>query len=262
VIVNRVWQYHFGRGLVGTSSDFGQLGDRPSHPELLDWLALRFVGSGWQLKDLHRLILLSATYRQTALRTTPRVAQHRDPDNHWLWRANIRRLDAEPIRDAMLAVGGELDGSMGGPSVETSVTRRTIYTRVIRNSPDVLLRALDAPDGFVSTAQRDQSTTPAQALMLINGDWSFQRARALAARVDREAAADGPAPAIVRAYLLCFARRPEPLELTRALAFLQQMVNPQQPSLTDSFASTDSRMRALTELCHVLLNTNEFIYVD
>ena len=120
-MVNRVWQYHFGRGLVATTSDFGQLGKPPSHPELLDWLASRFVNDdGWRLKPMHRLIMTSAAYRQAALRPAPEVARMKDPDNRWLWRMNTRRLDAEQVRDAMLAVSGELQPEAGGPPADAN----------------------------------------------------------------------------------------------------------------------------------------------
>ena len=256
VIVNRIWQYHFGRGLVGTSSDFGQLGDTPTHPELLDWLASRFLTSGWQIKQLHRLILTSATYRQTALRPTPEIALQSDPDNHWLWRMNIRRLDAELIRDTMLAISGDLDLSIGGPSVESSQPRRTVYLKIIRNEPDPLMRAFDAPDGFISTAHRDESTTPTQALMLMNGDWSLERANALAERIECEIISGEPRKQVTRAYRLCFGRTPEQGELRRSVSFLQNLAaEPGQ-------STAESSWQALTSLCHVLLNANEFLYTD
>ena len=138
MIVNRVWQYHFGRGLVGTASDFGRLGEAPTHPELLDWLATEFVAQGWQLKPLHRLILTSAAYRQAAQRSQREIAAagRVDPDNRLLWKRTVQRLDAEEIRDAMLAASGELEPAMGGPSGPTTKPRRTIDTRVIRNTRD------------------------------------------------------------------------------------------------------------------------------
>src|SRR5262249_25440331 len=151
VIVNRIWQYHFGRGLVATASDFGRLGEKPSHPELLDWLAVRFVKEGWSFKALHRLILTSATYRHAAVAPVPAEALRKDPENRLLWRAQTRRLDAEQIRDAILAATGELDLRGGGPSVEAAKPRRTIYTKVIRNTRDPLLDVFDAPEGFNST---------------------------------------------------------------------------------------------------------------
>src|SRR5688572_16088417 len=158
VIVNRIWQYHFGRGLVATASDFGRLGEKPSHPELLDWLATRFVKEGWSFKKLHRLILTSAVYRQSGTAPAPENARVKDPENRWLWRMNTRRLDSEQIRDAILAATGELEFSMGGPSVDTSKPRRTIYTKVMRNTRDPMLDVFDAPEGFASTAPDRKST--------------------------------------------------------------------------------------------------------
>ena len=174
VIVNRVWQYHFGVGLATNSSDFGRLGDEPSHPELLDWLTKRFVDNGWRLKPLHRLILTSATYRQSALATND-AAMLEDPSNRLLWRQNIRRLDAEQIRDAMLAAVGELDRTAGGPSVGHAAPRRTIYTKVMRNTQDPLLAVFDAPDALASSPSRPTTTTAPQALFMINGSWTLQR---------------------------------------------------------------------------------------
>ncbi len=184
VIVNRVWQYHFGRGLAGTPSDLGNLGEEPSHPELLDWLTRRFVEDGWSLKRLHRRILLSATYRQTTRRSMPEVAARVDPSNRYLWRFSPRRLDAEQVRDAMLMASGELDLTMGGrPTDAATSSRRSIYTIKKRNSQNELLRALDAPNGFLSSSERQSTTTPTQALLLLNGDWPLTRAGRLAARV-------------------------------------------------------------------------------
>ena len=188
VIVNRVWQQHFGVGLVATASDFGRLGERPSHPELLDWLASRLIADGWRLKPLHRLIMTSATYRQSALHPGSEAARRNDPNNRWLWRMGLRRLDADQIRDTVLSVSGELDASQGGPSVDATAPRRTVYTKLVRYSPEPLLQAFDAPDGFVSTPQRDTTTTATQALQLLNGPWALGRAEKLARRLATESA--------------------------------------------------------------------------
>ena len=141
VVVNRVWQYHFGRGLVGTSSDFGKLGDKPTHPELLDWLANWFVENGWSLKKLHRLILTSSTYRQgsSPAEASATLARQVDPENRLLWRAPVRRLDAEQIRDSLLMASGELDLTEGGPAVDAFKPRRSIYTKVLRNTRSHLM---------------------------------------------------------------------------------------------------------------------------
>ncbi|HEY3836274.1 MAG TPA: DUF1553 domain-containing protein, partial [Bryobacteraceae bacterium] len=212
VIVNRVWQYHFGRGLVATASDFGKLGEGPSHPELLDWLAERFVAEGWSLKKLHREIMLSATYRQTAHRPVPELAAKIDPTNKYLWRFSPHRLDAEEVRDAMLAASGELDLKAGGPSEDGNSTRRSIYTTKKRNNQNELLRSLDAPAGFASTADRQSTTTPTQALLLLNGDWPLQRARKLASRVEK----------IDDAWIYALGRLPSERERQTAEAFLKK----------------------------------------
>jgi hypothetical protein len=219
VIVNRVWQYHFGRGLVGTSSDFGHLGEKPSHPELLDWLAERFVAEGWSLKKLHREIMLSATYRQTARRQPPELAAKIDPANRYLWRFNPQRLDAEEVRDAMLAASGELDLKAGGPAEDGNSTRRSIYTMKKRNNPNELLRSLDAPNGFSSTAERQSTTTPTQALLLLNGDWPLARARKLAARSEN----------LDDAWTYALGRPPTERERSTVEAFLRKRAGTTHP---------------------------------
>jgi mono/diheme cytochrome c family protein len=259
VIVNRLWQYHIGRGLVGTSSDFGHLGKIPSHPELLDWLASELVARGWHLKPLHRLILTSKAYRQSAHRLAPEIEQARaiDPENRLLWKRTVQRLDAEEIRDAMLATSGELGQALGGPSVPAAQPRRTIDTRSMRNLRDTLLDAFDAPDGNATAALRSTTTTATQALLLINGEWTIARARALAARLERAVPAASVAhDRVVLAYRLAFGRRPLTDELARAIAFLDRQSGLAGPSRKEVGSA------ALMDFCHVLLNSNEFLYVD
>jgi hypothetical protein len=263
VIVNRIWQYHFGRGLAGTSSDFGRMGEAPSHPELLDWMASEFVANGWRVKPLHRQILISAAYRQAALRSESDVAsgQRIDPENRFLWKQAVRRLDAEEIRDAMLAVSGELDPMIGGPSVPTSRPRRTIDTRVVRNARDTLLDAFDAADGTFSTPRRNTTTTATQALLLINGDWALARAKILAARIERlEPSSTDDRDRVVLTYRTALGRQPEPDELADAMAFVDRQANllPHSTKRSNSAASHN----AFVDFCHVLLNSNEFLYVD
>ena len=212
VIVNRVWQYHFGRGIVESANDFGVLGGSPTHPELLDHLATKFVNDGWRLKALHREIMLSATYRQTARREPGTTTAKVDPENDYLWRFHPRRLDAEQARDAMLAVSGELDLKSGGPSTPGSGKRRSIYTQKKRNRPDELLSALDKPAGFASVSDRQSTTTPTQALQLINGDWVLARARKLATG----------AKSIDDAWLAVLGRTPRNDEKATAEAFLKK----------------------------------------
>ncbi|HEY0552525.1 MAG TPA: PSD1 and planctomycete cytochrome C domain-containing protein, partial [Verrucomicrobiae bacterium] len=219
VIVNRVWQYHFGRGLAGTSSDLGRLGEKPSHPELLDWLARRFVQDGWSFKKLHRMIVTSATYRQSS--ASDDAARKADPENRLLWRFPIRRLDAEQIRDSILAVAGELQLETGGPAVDTFKPRRSIYTKVMRNSRDPLLEVFDAPQNFFSASQRDTTTTPVQSLMLINSQYMLQRAQAMAARLQKSGAKSDD-ELVAMAYKLAFGRAPASAEKSAAAAFLRE----------------------------------------
>jgi hypothetical protein len=263
VIVNRVWQYHLGRGLVGTSSDFGRMGEAPSHAELLDWLANEFVAGGSHLKALHRLILTSAAYRQSAVRNPSDLAvgQRLDPENRLLWKRTVQRLDAEEIRDAMLAVSGEIDPAIGGPSVPTARPRRTIDTRVMRNTSDPLLNAFDGADGATSTARRNTTTTPTQALLLINGQWTMARAKAFASSLDRrEPSSVGARSRVVLAYQMALGRRPEPDEMEDALAFIERQADLLPNSERPSNVVVDRG--ALADFCHVLLNSNEFLYVD
>jgi hypothetical protein len=223
VIVNRVWQYHFGHGLSRTASDFGKLGEQPSHPELLDWLARRFVAEGWSFKKLHRMILTSATYRQSSGSTgsTTSDARKIDPENRLLWHGPMRRLDAEQIRDSILAVTGELQPDAGGPATDAFKARRSIYTKVLRNNRDPLLDVFDAPQHFSSTSQRDTTTTPVQSLLLINSQYMLQRAQAMAGRLQKSGAKnDGEL--IATAYKLAFSRAPTTTELDAAQKFLRE----------------------------------------
>lgn len=242
VIVNRVWQHHFGRGIVATPNDFGSAGEAPSHPELLDWLAAEFVRDGWSLKRLHRLILTSATWKQVSGLESP-LALERDPDNRLLWRQNPRRLEAEAVRDSMLAVSGALRAERGGPSffepLDRSVLagssrpgegyaisppeqfqRRSLYGFVKRNLPSPLLEAFDAANTSLPEAARASTTVPTQALTLLNGTFAGRAARALAARVLAEAGAD-PELQVRRAFELALARPPSAEEAALALAALR-----------------------------------------
>lgn len=220
VIVNRIWQRHFGTGLVATPDDFGSLGETPTHPKLLDWLTRRFLEDGWSLKALHRRIVLSAVYRQTSRCATPDVARKVDPGNRLLWRMNTRRLTAEAIRDVMLYVSGELDQRLGGPSVAASSPRRSIYVRTIRNTPNAMLAAFDMANGFGSTAKRDTTTTPLQALLMINGPFPLARAAALARRVESSAPAEEDL--IEAMFMLAYSRPPSEEEQQAAVAFLKE----------------------------------------
>ncbi|TWT86357.1 Planctomycete cytochrome C [Neorhodopirellula pilleata] len=207
VFVNRVWQQHFGRGLVETSSDFGRLGIPPSHPALLDWLASRFMEDGWSVKKLHRRILTSATYRQTSLRPIDDSVREIDPENRLLWRMNPRRLSGEEFTDAVLMASGEIER-----------TRRAIYKPVKRNSPDPLLAAFDAPDRIRSVGKRHRTTTSTQSLLLANGGWARDRAAAIAKRFRSEDAETF----VEKLYLSLFGRSSSRDEVLMATAFLNQ----------------------------------------
>lgn len=220
VIVNRIWQQHFGRGLVETTSDFGRLGTPPSHPELLDWLALRFMNDGWSFKKLHRLILNSATYRQTtSLPTDPRLANElmkKDPRNILLWRMNPRRLSAEEFHDCLLAASGELGKG-----------KRAIYKAVKRNKLDPLLATFDFPDRVESQGVRHKTTTSPQALWLMNDPWIHDRARAMA----RLFSSTSNSETVQQAYQRLYHRAPLEEELQQALTFLQnyESITPPPP---------------------------------
>lgn len=218
VIVNRIWQHHFGRGLAPNSSDFGRMGGEPTHPELLDYLATRFVAEGWSFKSLHRLICNSAAYRLAAEHPRFDEFQGIDPQNRFYWRSGTRRLDAEQIRDAVLAVSGKLNLDMGGDGGRFDSTRRTIYTRVMRNDRDPLLDVFDLPAFFASESSRNTTTTPVQSLMLLNSPQLIQHAETLANRLG-DASGD-PSALIDRLWLLAYARAPETAEREAALAFL------------------------------------------
>ena len=258
VIANRVWQWHFGTGLVETASDFGRSGSIPSHPQLLDWLAAELVAHGWSLKSLHRSIVLSATYRQGDAVTAEGLAK--DSGNRLLWRYPSRRLEAEGIRDSMLAVSGLLDRSMGGrgfdlfrsrggldgfPPVETFTgdgLKRMIYAHKVRMEKESVFGAFDCPDAGQTMARRRQSTTPIQALNLINSPFTIQVAEAFAARVERDTAT-GDSNAIERQ-----ATQAVRLALGRA---------PTEEELADSVALV--RDHSLVALCRLLLNTGDFV---
>lgn len=248
LIVNRIWQQHFGQGIVSSPNDFGHLGTLPTHPELLDWLTTTFVENGWSMKALHRRILMSSLWRQSS--NHPRAVEYRaiDPAETMLWRAKVRRLKAEQVRDAMLAISGELDDTLGGASVKADTPRRGLYVKRMRNSPDPLLHAFDTANGLTSIPKRSETTTPLQALLLLNGDFALGRAQQFAARLK---AREGTTPAdvLADAFVLTWGRKPSEVELARAVAFV---VN------NDGALANDR----LVDFCHVLFNSNEFLYVD
>ena len=232
VIVNRVWQMYFHSGLAAFPSDFGKLGEPPSHPELLDWLSGWFVREGWDFRKLHRLILTSSAYKRSCRHPDPSAGLLKDPLNRLVWRAVPQRLEAEQIRDAMLAVSGELKlsgNAVGGPGGTATDSRRSIYTRVMRNTRDVVLDAFDAPYWFSSASSRDVTTTPVQSLLMVNGPFVLARARAFADRVFRETPASKNVVELVRtSYRLAFGRSPSPREEKTGVDFIlaQQGLQP------------------------------------
>jgi hypothetical protein len=264
VMVNRIWHYHFGRGIVATPNDFGRMGERPTHPELLDYLANEFVASGWSVKHIHKLILLSNAYQQSSKAPAPTAAIEKDPQNRLLWRFNRRRLEAEEIRDAMLAVAGKLNPRSGGPGVMVPIdsalvkalykpsqwqvatdagehNRRSIYLIAKRNLRLPFMEVFDSPDTQVSCPRRESSTHAPQALELMNGDLANREAEALAARLQREAGSE-PAKQVDLAYRLAAGRPPNADEMQLAVRFLQQ-----QP---------------LREFALAVFNLNGFLYVE
>ncbi len=252
VIVNRIWQHHFGKGIVGTPNDFGAQGERPTHPDLLEYLASELVRGGWKLKPLHRIVMLSKTYRQS--HEVDPASIKIDPDNRLLSYFRPRRLEAETIRDALLAVGGNLDRKMFGPSILDSTPRRSVYLRVKRSELLPIMTMFDAPEPTQSIGERSVTTVPTQALAMMNSPFVRQQAERLAERI-RPAQALPLDGAIDRGYRIAFGRLPTDAERARMSAFLQQRA-------AAGADTPETRQRALVEFCHVLLCLNEFVYVD
>jgi hypothetical protein len=257
VLANRLWHYHFGQGIVATPSDFGFNGDRPSHPELLDWLASELLAQGGRLKPVHRQILVSSTYRQSS--RTDETALALDRQNRLLWRVSPRRLEAEAIRDAILSVSSGLDTHMGGPGytiwepntnyvavyrpksdLAPDAFRRMVYQFKPRSQPDPIFGAFDCPDAGLVAPRRNVSTTPLQALNLLNSRFLVAQADAFATRLRREAG-DEMDRQVDRAFRLAFARGPSEAEREGAAHLV--------------------RAQGMPALCRALYNANEFIYV-
>jgi hypothetical protein len=257
--VNRVWHYHFGRGIVETPNDFGHMGALPTHPELLDWLAFWFAENGESLKKLHRLILTSATYRQSSAHNVE--AAKADAGNRYLWRMNRTRLDAETIRDSMLAISGKLDLTMGGPSLQqfsfkddhspvydyakfdfdsASANRRSIYRFIVRSVPDPFMDSLDCPDASLLAPVRNVSMTALQALAVLNDPFVLRQSENLAARLTT--ADTEPERQIAMAYRLAFGRTPTDKEIQPLVDFQSK--------------------HGLPNTCRALFNTTEFMFVD
>ena len=258
VMVNRIWQHHFGRGLVGTPSDFGTHGQKPTHPALLDWLAAEFTGRGWSVKAMHRLMLLSATYQQASTVAAAEVV--RDPENRLYGRMNRLRIEGEVIRDSLLAISGELNLKVGGPGVFPPIpkelfegakgwiastdprdhTRRSLYIFARRNLRFPFLEVFDAPDNNLSCSARERSTTAPQSLTLLNAEEVLAAAARTAERLTE--AADSPEGRVTLAYRLIIGRPPTAVERRLSVEFLARS--------------------PLSELCRGLFNLNAFVYVD
>jgi hypothetical protein len=259
-IVNRVWQHHFGRGLVDTPNDFGKNGSRPTHPELLDWLAVEFRDRGQSFKKLHKLILLSSAYRQACIHNDAYARV--DADNRYLWHMNRRKLDAEAIRDSVLAVSGQLNYDMGGPGYalfrfkddhspiydhtdvkfinDPTTYRRTIYRFVVRSVPNPFLECMDGADPNISVPRRNETLTALQALALLNNPFMLQQATYFAERLAKHS--DDPSEQVRFAFRLAYGRLPSELESTIVTAY--------------------TRRHGLVNTCRLLFNTNEFLFVD
>jgi hypothetical protein len=277
--VNRVWLYHFGRGIVDTPNDFGRMGQLPTHPELLDWLATRFRDDGQSIKDLHRLICSSATYRQISVYqpqlpdspsrvgSTRRVEQRSanaeiDGSNRYYWRFNRQRLEAEAIRDAVLSVSGELDLKMYGPGFQDFVIekpqhsphyqyhlhdpndpashRRSIYRFAVRSQQQPFMTTLDCADPSMQVPKRTQTITPLQALSLLNNKFMVVMSEHFAARVERET--HSLSDQVARAWSLALSRHPTKEEQKSLVAYAKQ--------------------NGLVNTCRLILNLNEFVFVD
>jgi hypothetical protein len=276
VLVNRIWGWHFGRGIVATPNDFGTQGEPPTHPELLDWLAKDFLSHGWSLKRLHRLIVLSNTYQMRSVAEGPGMRV--DPEDRLLWHFPRRRLEGEAIRDALLACSGKLNLKPFGPPVvpplgreeltglfdakgKWPVTkdadehdRRSVYLLVRRTFAYPMFAAFDPPEVMVSCPRRSRTIVPTQALALMNSPLARELSTAFAQRL-RVECGDEPTTNLSRAWLLAFGRPIDPAESARALRFLE--------SRTAALGgSKDGAEGALAELCLALFNANEFVHVD
>lgn len=264
VMVNRVWQHHFGRGIVPTAEDFGKTGVAPTHPELLDWLAIEFVNSGWSMKHLHRLVMTSSVWRQQSRVREGAAAV--DPENRLLWRMPLRRMDAEVVRDSMLAVAGKLDSKMFGSAVgvknlpdgqvitddSAEGNRRSIYLLHRRSTPVTVLETFDAPRLTTNCIKRRTSNVVSQALLMLNSGFADKQAEDIAKRIATRS--NDNAEQTLAVYRAIFTRQPTAAELNSSANFLREQ--------TERYKAAGKESDALTDLCLVLLNSAEFLYVD
>jgi hypothetical protein len=253
VIVNRLWQHHFGRGIVSTPSDFGSQGAAPTHPELLDYLAFELIRNGWQLKPIHQLIMKSAVYRQS--NANNERAMKIDPENILLWRRDATRLEAEIIRDAFLAVTGSLDKTMFGKgSLDQANPRRSIYLTVKRSNLIPILQLFDAPDSIQSIGHRDVTTVPPQALALMNSPLTRQLAEKFAKRIFPTSESTIQ-QVIGKAYRIALSRNPTDTEIRQMTDFITNQAT--------SYGDSDNAMnQAIVDYCQLMLCLNEFIFID
>jgi mono/diheme cytochrome c family protein len=281
VMVNRIWHHHFGKGIVATPENFGHSGMPPTHPELLDWLAVDFMENGWKIKRLHKLIMTSSVYRQSSARPPEgqrALAETVDPDNDLLWRMNLRRIEAEVLRDSLLATSGKLDLTMGGPPIamdsssdglltvsdkgssQTSQWRRSLYVLARRNYPLTLLSMFDFPIIETTCPRRTNSATVLQSLTLMNSEFIMKQADHFAKRVMEQVSQTDPAQKkIEMAFRFALARKPTPTETE----FCEAHIKTQGRVYLDQKSSReDAAYKALTSLCHMLICSNEFLYVD
>ena len=250
VMANRIWQYHFGRGIVNTPSNFGILGERPTHPQLLDYLARTFIDNNWSIKHLHREIMLSATY-QLSTATSDENAEI-DADNLYVWQMKQRRLDIEAWRDGLLEVSGRLDKTLEGPSTnlaDANNVRRTIYAKISRHELDGLLRLFDFPDANISSAKRTETTVPQQQLFVLNSPFMIQQAKSFSERLHNEAP-DSDASRVQLGFQLAYGRLPSEPELNLGLAYL------------GAEDTEDNQLSRWERYAQVLLASNEFMYLD
>tara|TARA_R110002095_G_scaffold147856_3_gene127869 strand:+ start:1930 stop:4704 length:2775 start_codon:yes stop_codon:yes gene_type:complete len=274
VIVNRVWGWHFGKGIVSTPDNFGIMGARPTHPLLLDYLALRLVDDGWSLKKLHRLIMLSSTYQMSAVNA---VTNETDPDNILYWKREERRLEAEAIRDGMLSLAGQLDRTIGGPPIEgvksinlsvdemaknfaayEGSTRRSIYLPIIRTAIYDKLTLFDFPNSNNPVGRRAVTTVPTQALMMMNSDFVTKQAELIVSQLIDKNNLHSREQIVNQLYLMLFIRPATASELVQALEFLDEF-----SKLPNSANTTDDPLRAaLNSLCHTFLMSNDFLYIQ